>query len=291
MKNYLESFFNEFEYKKEDSAFLLSEFDKILNNEETKAIWEEAISIYEKDIDCDYKEIIAMADNVALKLYMNEYTVEFLIFASLTKHMREVYKEKGIEDEIFKNTIQDLKYKLLECQEVKGVTGTFVAEWFSGFFKLTRFALGRLQFEIKEFGNDYEKDGYRLTPESKVINVHIPRSLTPLDEKSCDEAFMMAKEFFEKETGGVGVFVCHSWLLYPEHKEILNEKSNVYRFMMRFDMVEWGIDKHKKELWRLFDTDEQRVEKFPTDSSFRRAYVEHLKKGGKTGWGYGVFFI
>lgn len=61
--------------------------------------------------------------------------------------------------------------------------------------------------------------------------------------------------------------------------------------MNRFHIITSKVDKHNAWLWRLFDTDEKNFEKLPTDSSMRKAYAEHLKNGGKTGWGYGVFWL
>ena len=290
MKAYLDGFFKRFDYSEEDSAFLMGAYDKIIKNAETKNIWEKSISIYDESIDCDYKEILMLADDVASKLYLHEYTVELLIFICLSKRTQKIYEERGIPDEIFYNSMLDLKYKTDECKIVKGIVGSFVAEWFVGFFNLTRFALGRLQFEIKDFEEHYEKNGKRLTPESKVINIHIPRTLTPLDEESCNDAFQMAKLFFEKEIGPACAFVCYSWLLYPENKKILSENSNVYRFMSKFDLIKSGISKNGDDLWRIFDTDERNCNRLPVNTSMRKAYVNHLKNGGKTGWGYGVFF-
>ena len=33
------------------------------------------------------------------------------------------------------------------------------------------------------------------------------------------------------------------------------------------------------------------VATLPQDTSLRKRYAEFLQKGGKTGWGYGVFFL
>ena len=101
----------------------------------------------------------------------------------------------------------------------------------------------------------------------------------------------MAKEFFKREVGDPTPFVCSSWLLYPENKDILPETSNTYKFLMRFDIYNHRITKDGSNLWRLFDTKETNPDRLPTDTSFRRRYVEHLKKGGKLGSGKGVFFL
>ncbi len=291
MRNYLTDFFERFAYDEEDAAYLLGVYDRIVANEKTATVWSQALALYEEDIRCDFKRMADLAGEAARALYLHEYTTELLIFICMSRRLQTVYKEKGLDDEIFYNSMLDLKYKLEECKLVKGIVGSFVAMWFCGFFDLTRFALGRLQFETVDFGHRYEKDGVVLTPATRVINVHIPRTGTPLDEAECDAAFARAKLFFAKQTGEVCAFVCHSWLLYPEHEHMLSHRSNVYQFMKRFDIFHAGTSKQREDLWRLFDTDEQRWDKLPRDTSLRRAYVEHLKRGGQVGWGHGVFIL
>ena len=46
-----------------------------------------------------------------------------------------------------------------------------------------------------------------------------------------------------------------------------------------------------EDLWRLFDTEDRNPDRLPTNTSFRKRYVDHLKNGGLVGWGYGVFFF
>ena len=189
--------------------------------------------------------------------------------------------------QIYKDSMLDLKWKLDECKAVKGICGSFVAGWFPGFFNLTRFALGRLQFELVDFWLDYNDNGISLKKGDKVINVHIPRTGTPMDKESCDKSYAQAREFFKPQVGENCPFICHSWLLYPENLEILPKHTNTYRFASEFYIAESATN-DGEDLWRLFDTDEKDPEKLPTNSSFRRNYVEHLKKGGKVGWGLGI---
>ena len=291
MKTYLKNFFEACEYAETDAVFLTGVYDEIMKNAEAAELWNRALSVYGKDIRCNFREILLLADRAAELLGIHKYTAELLIFVCLTQNLKKEYEKRGMDMKIYWDTVLDLKYKTEECKLVKGIVGTFVAEWFFKFFDMTRFALGRLQFQITEFGHEYEKEGIRLTPQSKVIDTHIPRSLKPLDPQGCDKAFALAKNFFSEEIGETCAFVCHSWLLYPEHKTMLSPKTNVYRFMSRFDVLKSGISKSKGDLWRLFDTDEKDPEKLPADTSLRRAYVEHLKNGGSVGWGFGVFIF
>lgn len=291
MREYLIDFFKSFEYTEDDARFLLFSYDRIVSREDTSAVWNEALRMYDRDIYCDYGLIISLAGDVAQRLDMHSYTAELLIFICLSKHLRELYIERGIDLKIFHASMLDLRYKLEECKAVKGIVGSFVAWWFNRFFNLERFALGRLQFEVDSFGHHYERTGHVLPPESKAINVHIPRTLTHLTPESCDEAFAMAKEFFADKVGSPTPFICHSWMLYPGNKDILPEDTNVHRFMSRFDIFDSADDPNLEDLWRLFDTDEKNPDLLPTDTRMRRAYVDRLKNGEPLGWGHGVFFL
>lgn len=288
MRNYLNDFMTKWEYTSEDKAFLLEAYDKICANSEAKAEFDRILGVYESNIKCDqYKEILEPAQKAGYLANVHKYTSGLLIYMCMTKHLKKLYEERGINDQIFYDSMLDLRYKLEECKVVRGMVGSFVAWWFPGFFDLTRFALGRLQFEVVKFGHNYDKNGIKLTPESKVINVHIPRTGTPMDKESCDAAYAQAREFFKEEAGENCPFICHSWLLFPEHENILPKHTNVYRFFSEFDVFESG-ENEGDDLWRLFDTEDRNPNRLPTDSSLRRNYVEHMKKGGKLGWGLGV---
>lgn len=290
MLNYLTYFFEKYSYQKEDSDFLLSVYKKIAADGSALDIWNKALGSYEESLECDYKQIVKDADKVAEILSIHEYTLELLIFMCMSRKMKEYYVEKGISEEIFDNTILDLRYNMDECKLIYGIVGTFTAPWHIEFFELKVFGLGRLQFEIDSFGKNYEKGEVKLTPESKVINIHIPRSLVPLTEESCKESYKMAKEFFKGQYDEPCAFICRSWLLYPENEKLFPKGSNTYKFFSSFEIISSSINKDNSNLWRLFDTLERNPAKLPADTSIRRAFVNHLLAGGKTGGGVGIFF-
>lgn len=289
MREYLIGFFREFEYEDTDARHLLRAYDTIAANETASKLLIDALSAYESDIRTDYEaEILRKSKEISKITMLHPYTVDLLVFLCMTKHLKAVYREKELDMQIYRDSVLDLKWKLDECKAVKGICGSFVASWFPGFFKLGRFALGRLQFEIITMKRDYEKNGVKLEKDkSKVINVHIPRTGTPMDKESCDKAYAAAREFFKEQVGENCPFVCHSWLLYPENKEILPPHTNTYRFMSEYDIIEWGMNEGQ-DLWRLFDTEEKHPDRLPSNGSLRRCYAEHLKKGGRVGWGFGV---
>ena len=290
MRSYLQQFLTEFTYAPDDAAYLLAAYDKVIANEQANAAFSEAIATYEANIDCDYGTLTACSKKAARAADVHNHTTDLLLFICLSKHLRTQYRSRGIDLAIWHDSMLDLRYKLEECKLVRGVCGMFVAFWMPGWFKMTRFALGRLQFEVTDFGREYQKDGVTLSKESKVLNMHIPRSGAPLSKALYEDSFARAKTFFAAQFDrGQIPFVCHSWLLYPCMNEFVSERSNVRKFMEEFEILSWDHS-DGESLWCLFDTAERNPARLPTDTSLRRAFVERLQSGGRVGWGYGILF-
>ena len=290
MRNYLTEFFKDFEYDTEDAEHLLCAYGKITADARACRILDEALAAYGESIDIDYEEqILKRSKEISNIIEIHPYTTDLLLFICMTKRLEQVYAERGLDMQIYHDSVLDLKWKLEECKTVRGICGSFVAFWFPRFFSLKCFALGRLQFEVTLMKCDYEKNGIRLEKDkSRVINVHIPRTGTPMDKESCDKAYALAREFF-KDQVDVCAFVCHSWLLFPKNLEILPAHTNTCKFISEFDIMDWGYNEGQ-DLWRLFDTHEMNPNRLPTNGSLRRCYAEHLKAGGRVGWGYGIKF-
>lgn len=290
--NYICGFLKEYEYDRSSSDCLLFSYEQITNNLETNKLMEEILQLYNTDYHCDFDVIFNNAERIAQMLEIHEFTIELLVFICLSKHLKELYSENGIAIEYYRKSMADLKYKLDECMLVYGIVGSFVAYWFVPFFKLKRFGIGRLQFEVVPFRANYNKNGIVLTPDTKVINIHIPRSKEPLTEEACMESYRKAKEFFKAEIDTDPCpFVCDSYLLYPENEKFLPPTTNTYRFFKSFDIISVRSDKERNHLWRIFDTHEKNIDRLPADTTMRRAFIEHLKKGGKMGEGRGILFI
>lgn len=288
MRDYLLNFLKKQNYTQEDSEYLISCYDKINSDENAKKCLEKAVALYNENINCEYGVIVGLADEAAKIVYVCEYTAELIMFLLFTKKLKERYDEKGISEEIFNATVSDFRYQMQVCKQIRGVIGTECADWCMGFIQMTRFCIGRFQYEIIKFGYNYEKDGKVLTPDSRVLNVHIPASGEPLSEELAKESFRLAKEFYKDEIGEPFAFKCSSWLLYPEHEQILDKNSNIYRFMKMFDYLDYGIKKNNWDMHRIFGTYEMRPEYLPEKTSLQRAYKKHLLAGGKTGYGVGV---
>ena len=292
MEDYIASFCKEFQYPAEAAESLLNEFGKLTKDTNAMNIFQKQVDLYNCGGLTDYHEALKLINKASELSGANSYTIFLLFFICLSKHTRELYEEKNIEYAAFYDSMYDLKCKLYECHKLHGIWGTFVADWFPRFFQLTRFALGRLQFETDVFKNTYSKNGNALSPGDTVLNIHIP-SRGPLIHEDCLESYRMASVFFkdffvQKPTA----FVCNSWLLFPSHKEFLPKESNILAFMNDFDIISSGFSENREDLWRIFYKEYTgNADELPNDTSLQRAYAGWLRKGNKTGHGYGVFLF
>lgn len=294
MLSYLNHFLTEFEYPKEDVETLQSAYLLIDGESVSRETLLGLFGTYRENINCDYTDIVTKCDDIAVRIGLDPYTVYLLTFICLSKQLKENYRLRGIDEDIWKNGMYDLKYKLLECKKAKGICGIFVPAWYKGFFNMTRFALGRLQFEIKPFGHTYEKNGKSLTEDSPVINIHIPQTGTSFDKGSRLDAYQKARAFFADEFADKPMaFFCHSWMLYEGNRDILKEGSNILSFMDDFDIfkTETVAKGRCPFAWLIFGTEYAGdPDALPESSSLQRAYKDRLKNGGDLGRGYGVFF-
>ena len=229
---------------------------------------------------------------------VNAYTLHFIFIALCTEILKDRYAEAGIDEKTFALGVDDLRCKLLECIEVEGVPGTFVAGWNNGFLKMTRFAYGRFQFEISTYDRDFDfvmKSGHVVKKGDKYINFHIPSSGIPLTDEvrlaSYKEAYRRYPEYIGED--GNLLFGCGSWLLYPRHREFLPARLNILRFMDDFEIVDWEEeDDGFHNDWRVFGryTDTPWKD-MPRDTALRKAYADWLTAGNPAGHAFGLFLF
>lgn len=237
--------------------------------------------------------VFEQLDRVAEICDIHSYTASFVFFCWNAQGLHERYRAKGIPDEVFHDTILDLRYKLVECQQVYKIWGTFVRDWFPGFFALTRFALGRLQYEFSEFrGESYTAGGITVKKGNRVLTIHIP-SAGPLTKNLREDSYRRAYAFYRKEFSGEPVvFTCGSWLLYPPHDRMLPKDSNIVSFLHDFDPVFSVETDVFDNAWRIYGADGGKpFSQLPRNTSMQRAYADWLQSGHKAGWGYGIFLF
>lgn len=289
--DYLKAFVKEFDYPEDAQSALIKTCEAIYANAETAEKTEHPLRLYESDIWFDYGQMIKPLGGVAEAIAEPKETVDLVFLILASEHMKELYIKRGIDLEIYHDSCLDFKAKLHECHDVKGIWGTFVTDWFGRFFNLTRFALGRLQFEINPCQAETPSPYKNLHPGDHFVGIHIP-ALGPLKQEDCRAAFIKASKFFAPAfKDGIVPFRTGSWLIAPEHREMLKPDSNIIKFMDFFH-----ITPHEKtvegDYWRIFNTtDCSDVDKLPADNSLRRAYIKAIKENKIPHLGVGLFWM
>ena len=224
---------------------------------------------------------------------VHRYTANMVFIMHCSEFLLQNYLAAGYEETLFWLTMADLRYKLLECMTCKHVVGTFVPEWYDGFLKSKRFALGRFQYEESAFPMDYvTAHGYALKKGDKCFSFHIPSSGVPLTDEIRLDSYRKAYAFYRDRgelTEGKLVLLCSSWLLYPKHAEFLPESLNIRRFMNDFEIFKAEPSETFRDSWRVFgDASELPPEQWPEDTSLRKAYKQWILAGNPAGGGHGV---
>lgn len=147
----------------------------------------------------EWKPIVPHMDALSERTGLHRHVVDFLFLALASERLRENYRAAGLTDELFWDTIADLKFKLIECHDVYDIWGTFVASWYPWFYTMHRFKLGRLQYEAVHFSGDtlVTVGGYTVNPGDTVYNMHIP-SCGSLNRAARIESYKKAYEFYKK---------------------------------------------------------------------------------------------
>lgn len=241
----------------------------------------------------DFGKLFDKVKPLSIIYGIKEYTLDMVFLIRAAEVMHDLYKERGLSEELFWHTIKDLKYKYDECVKCKGVHGTFVPWWNTGFYSLERFALGRYQFDMTTYGGEdfTSSAGITIKKGDKTLGFHIPSSGIPLTDDVRLDSFKQAYQFFPefRREDGLMIFECGSWLIYEGYKDFLPENSNILKFIGDFEIVSSEARDKFNDAWRIFNKSGYKSpKKWDEDTSMQRAFKKHVLSGGKTGHGHGI---
>ena len=146
MKEYLTALLSKHQYTEQVSRVLIDTLDAITDSPLSRQ-WDDLMRFYDEHADysvSDGLDAIRKVRVIANELELHRYTVELLLFLCMSKTLKRRYHERGLSDEMFNGILDDMRYKVTECKLIHGIVGSFVADWFIGFFTLNRFSFGRL---------------------------------------------------------------------------------------------------------------------------------------------------
>lgn len=296
MKNYNHALLvmEKHNYPAEAREAIIKAEEKILANEKANRIYESMYRAYW----LKKKNFGEFSDKTkALSELIDEpvYTINLVLLLNCTKPLKAAYKKNGISEEIYWTSIHDLKVKMLECKENYDIWGTFVEGWFMGFFKLERFGIGRFQFDLSDFGEEfYEENGIFIKDSDFCLGLHIPSHMGPLTYETRMDTYKKAYEFFKDRFDGKPMVVCcNSWLLYPDNLNILPEKSNAADFILDFQPLDIRQTYDFGDCWRIFNVGKSclRPAELQRDTSMQKAFAEWFDQGKKAGSAYCILIF
>jgi len=275
----LEQVFEKLNIPKEARALMHELMDKYGDLSDLQALLFDE-SVHERDVVQKVRE-------KAEELGVHRFSLALYILLRATEPLLAKYREKNIDEAIFWDTIMDIKYKLDECKNVHDIWGVFVLFWYPGFYRMTRFAFGRLQFDLTIYKWEaYEKDGVIVKKGDPVLDCHIPSSGKLTKELAWD-SYRRAVAF-----SGRRVIICDSWMLYPPQFDFLPEHSSILEFAREYEVIEQEDKPDFPNAWRIFGKHSKlSPEEWPTETSLQRAFRERILSGLPVGDGRGVLIV
>ena len=207
----------------------------------------------------------------------------------LTNISHQYYRDHGIDEEIYLDSMKDIRVWTKTCVDNRHHLGVYQYSWIRNFWRADIVRLGRLEFHIVKYNHSepYTACGVTVQEGDAVINTHIPAD-GHLDPEAVQDAFCRAYRYFGKT--GITPIVCDSWLLYPKNRMFCAPDSRMVAFLDNFTILRYKDIPESGDLWRVFGHQKSwEPDTLPDDTPLRRQLKAHLKAGGTMGAGYGIF--
>lgn len=235
-----------------------------------------------------------------MKLMKKTPMLRLSVVAMCLNDMLKKYEKKGIEDQVFYDTLADLKIWTEDCIDNTGNIGLEELNWIRLHVNLEIFKLGRLQFQLSNycFSPSYKANGKSIMVGQKCLSIHIPRG-EKLNIEECKKSIVDAKNFFPKyfRDYSTDFMMCHSWLLYSENKSFMKEESNILNFTKMFNILGEDESPSQTFLWvfNLKIKDREllsnkrksgcyyNLDLLPQKTDLHKNLINYLKQGGKLG--------
>jgi len=188
-------------------------------------------------------------------------------------HTRKLYAEKGINDNIFIETLKSYQRFIGEHFVTYGYYGFDRGWWTYRQLSMRLFRLGVLEFE-------WRKD-------KPTISVHIPSDAV-MTREALDTSYAWAKAFFAQQGGEYTGMFCSTWLLYPDLKNILPSGSRILNFQQDYEILELQ-PQAQSIMTQVFKRKYDDLTQLPEDTHLQREIKKLLLQGGNIGNAYGRY--
>lgn len=216
--------------------------------------------------------------------------------------LNQRYLNRGIPDQIFVDTIQDVKLRQELYFHKTGTVGLSKEDvvWFRHLFNMHIFKLKGLQFQLfhmtyldqETIGEEYMIFGKdqkeKLPAGTSVINVHVQR-FADISSETCDQSFSAALEFFHKffPEHRFKAFICYSWLLFSGNQSLMGKQSNILKFAQRFKIIS-EVNDNTEAIYNIYGKRYRRKADYPIKTSLQK---NALSKLNYLGYSCGVIYV
>ena len=180
---------------------------------------------------------------------------------------REDYEKWGIPQDIFVETMACFSRFVTEHRKSFGCWGFDRGFWTVRQVSGKIFRIGQLEYEMT------------VEQERKVISLHIPSDADlslPELRKSWEAAKVLLNRLAPDYAGGP--WICGSWLLSPNLKDMLPVSSRILGFQRNFTvMQQWQDEDFKEWLYGRVDIPNEQL---PERTSLQRKVKQFLLSGG-----------
>ena len=192
---------------------------------------------------------------------------------------KETYKELGISEEIYVDTMAAFSRFVREHNESYGRYGFDRGRWTTRQVSAKLFRIGQLEYELTT------REG------EPIVSLHIPTDVDLRPEVLFPSVKAGLEEFYRlfPHCRGQRVF-CESWLLSPMLKDFLGPDSNILHFQELFT-IEQVPDPCKDVLLWVFKNPKLPAADFPEDTSLQRKLKAFFLNGGQFREGRGYLIL
>lgn len=182
---------------------------------------------------------------------------------------RENFDRLGISEKIYVDTMGAFSRFVREHMESYGRYGFDRGFWTTRQVSGTLLRIGQLEYEL------VSQDG------ENIVSLHIPTDVDLRPEvlrPSLRDGLAELTRLFP-DYAGAKVY-CHSWLLSPQLRNLLPEKSNILRFQELFDIRQEETPGDGVVQW-VFKNPGLPMEAYPETTSLQRKLKAFLLSGGQ----------
>ncbi|MGN1103340.1 MAG: acyltransferase domain-containing protein [Candidatus Coproplasma sp.] len=246
-----------------------------------------AVAALQDGVDNEqFLSLLTTCENCGEEIGEHKFRMQLVFSYYCFALLEEKYQRAGLSKSLYENTIQDFKFRVYECREVYNFTGIFVAWWYLIFCNLSLHKFGGLEFERTVSNFEYNKRGVNVKKGDEIIALHIPPKFK-MNRQTVTEALRESYSFYGFK--GRVAYQCDSWLLYPDFERVFVQGGNVCEFRTFFDIINKTDNREFEDCWRVFKVGKiENLDDLPTDTRLQKNMLQHLKNGGKTGYGFGV---